>query len=363
MAANLDVHTQPSILKTIADIKDHITRGTPHFVEPSTLTAVLDAVRHSSSIDDRKFLLEHILVLLSKASPDSKIAQTLEPAVVQLLYNDLEHPPSTYVGTQYAFRSADGSGNNPSNPDLGKSFTTYARSVQQGHPLPPHMMPDPGLVFDTLLKRDKFVKHPAGLSSLMFSFAALVIHTCFRTSHTDWHVNETTSYVDLTPLYGVNQEQQDMDRIKDGRGYLKPDSFAEDRLLLLPPAVCVLLVLFSRNHNYIAETLLNINERGSWTASADSAPYFPTLSADKIAKQDEEIFQTARLINAGWFASIVFSDYFSAILGLVRQGSEWSLDPFGEIRKEGLSGLGERFERGRGNAVSVEASLLVFFSV
>lgn len=30
-----------------------------------------------------------------------------------------------------------------------------------------------------------------------------------------------------------------------------------------------------------------------------------------------------------WFASAVFSDYFSAILGLVRQGSNWSLNPFG----------------------------------
>lgn len=35
----------------------------------------------------------------------------------------------------------------------------------------------------------------------------------------------------------------------NGHGLLYPDTFAEDRLLLLPPAVCVLLVLFSRNHN------------------------------------------------------------------------------------------------------------------
>lgn len=83
----------------------------------------------------------------------------------------------------------------------------------------------------------------------MFSFAALVIHTCFRTSHTDWSINETSSYVDLSPLYGVDQKSQDTVRVRDGRGLLHKDSFAEDRLLLLPPAVCVLLVLFSRNHN------------------------------------------------------------------------------------------------------------------
>jgi len=56
-------------------------------------------------------------------------------------------------------------------------------------------MPDAGLVFDTLLRREEvrilyhhsqdkranpaiqFKPHPAGLSSLMFSFAALVIHS------------------------------------------------------------------------------------------------------------------------------------------------------------------------------------------
>lgn len=83
----------------------------------------------------------------------------------------------------------------------------------------------------------------------MFNFAALVIHTCFRTSHRDWTINETSSYVDLSPLYGVNDEQQKMVRAFNGRGELHPDVFAEDRLLLLPPATCVLLVLFNRNHN------------------------------------------------------------------------------------------------------------------
>jgi hypothetical protein len=76
-----------------------------------------------------------------------------------------------------------------------------------------------------------------------------LLFRCFRTSHGDVNINETSSYVDLAPLYGNSQEQQDKLRVRDGRGLLHPDVFAEDRLLLLPPAVCVLLVLFSRNHN------------------------------------------------------------------------------------------------------------------
>lgn len=94
----------------------------------------------------------------------------------------------------------------------------------------------------------------------MFSFAALVIHTCFRTSHTDWNINETTSYVDLSPLYGVDDKSQNSVRDrKSGRGLLLPDAFAEDRLLLLPPAVCVLLVLFNRNHNVRVLHFTNYN--------------------------------------------------------------------------------------------------------
>lgn len=60
---------------------------------------------------------------------------------------------------------------------------------------------------------------------------------------------------------------------------------------------------------------------------------------DKRLAQDEDIFQTARLINCGWFGSAVFSDYFSAILGLVRQGSSWSLSPFGVSSSSTLTQL------------------------
>ena len=76
-----------------------------------------------------------------------------------------------------------------------------------------------------------------------------VQHSVFRTSHENVNINETSSYVDLAPLYGNNEKRLNEIRVHDGRGLILPDTFAEDRLMLLPPAVCVLLVLFSRNHN------------------------------------------------------------------------------------------------------------------
>lgn len=75
-------------------------------------------------------------------------------------------------------------------------------------------------------------------------------HSLFRTDPMDQTKNNTTSYLDLSVLYGTNQATQDSVRNKAaGRGLLWPDSFAEDRLVLVPPAATALLVIFSRNHN------------------------------------------------------------------------------------------------------------------
>ncbi|KAF4610857.1 hypothetical protein D9613_007045 [Agrocybe pediades] len=340
--------------KALKDIRDRIKKGLPVALNTSTVSAIIDLVRHKEALDDRKLLLEHALTFVSKLEEGTPMALTLKNKIIQLLYNDLSHPPATSISNKYAWRTADGSYNNIDIPDMGKAGTPYSRSVQQQHPLPRYQLPDSGLVFDTLLKREGFVKHPGGLSSLMFAFAALVIHSVFRTSHRDWSINETSSYVDLAPLYGNNQKEQDRVRVRDGRGKLYPDVFAEDRLLLLPPAVSTLLILFNRNHNYIADKLLEINERGTYIDPAKLAQSEDAESKAKLLAQEEEIFQISRLINCGWFGSVVFSDYFSCILGLVRDGNSWSLTPFDEIRKEDHS----TFERGKGNQCSVEFNCL-----
>ncbi|KAH9973470.1 putative linoleate diol synthase [Lactifluus volemus] len=325
--------------------------------ETSAFAAVIDTFTHLNSINDRKMALEHVVAFLSHHANGpfkDKVAE-LQNILVKLLYDDLSHPPATYIGPDFAYRRIDGACNNPGDPDLGKAGRPYARSVQQLHPLPRNMLPSADLVFEALLKRRKFVRHPAGLSSMMFSFAALVIHTVFRTSNDldKEHINETSSYVDLAPLYGNDEATLNDIRLFNGRGLLKPDCFAEGRLLLLPPAVCVLLVLFNRNHNYIATKLLEINEHGD-LKNPDSIALNKSDRPEIIRKQDEKIFQIARLINCSWFGSIIFSDYFSSILGLVRGGSTWSLNPFGEIRD-----LDHKlFERGRGNACSVEFNCL-----
>lgn len=234
----------------------------------------------------------------------------------------------------YAFRSADGSYYNPLMPTMGMAGSPYARSIPSQRCLSPAALPPPDLLFDTLLKRDKFVEHPGGISSLFFAFADIIIHNIFDTDPKGWTANLANSYLDLSPLYGASQKDVNGVRRFDGTGRLLDDVFADSRLLNMPPAVGALLILFNRNHNvsfrlpfpsyavssslkYVAEKILCINENGKF----NNPPH-----ADSQA-QDEEIFQRARLVNTAFFVQVILRDYVGAILGLVRDGSSWRLDP------------------------------------
>ncbi|KAF8210021.1 heme peroxidase [Mycena galopus ATCC 62051] len=270
-------------------------------------------------------------------------------------------PPTAAISVAQVFRQADGRGNNLLHPNMGRAGTPYARSVPRKSTVTASSLPDPGIVFDTLMRarnvgfpdrRSRALmlhiqrqNHPSGVSSLAFAFVSLMAHSLFRTDTADGSINMTSSYLDLSPLYGTNQQTQNLVRNKRrGRGLLHPDTFAEERLVLIPPAVSALLVLFNRNHNYIAEMLLKINERGRW-----SDP--PTANPKLRTQQDEEIFQTARLVNCGHFRSIVVNDYAAELLGLP---SEYLPASAYNVRNTYM----DMVDRGQGNQCSVEFNLL-----
>lgn len=97
--------------------------------------------------------LDDAFVLLSRFPP-GVIASALEAKAIKLLYYDLPHPPSTHMGPEYQFRNWDGSGNSLAVHDMGRSFTPYSRSCTSLRTLPAFELPDPGLVFDMLIRRD-----------------------------------------------------------------------------------------------------------------------------------------------------------------------------------------------------------------
>jgi hypothetical protein len=313
---------------------------------PQQVAAFLDAVQNPQAVNDRLNAFPTGLGLLAKMDPSSAIAGKMNNAVIETLYNTVPHPPASFLGPEHTFRKADGEGNNLDNADLGRGGRPYARSVQGRAGLPKASLPDAGLVFDSILKRKGVQNHSGGMSSLIFAYASIVTHSLFRTDQTNININNASSYLDLSPLYGDNQAAQDRVRNKaEGRGKLYPDTFSEERLTFLPAASSVLLVIFSRNHNYIADKILKINERRRWS---DPVPSDPNL----LALQDEEIFQTAKLINCGHFMSAIFGDYVAGFLGS-SEGCNWNMDAFDVIKNKD-----NVVQRGEGNHVSVEFNIL-----
>jgi cytochrome P450 len=257
------------------------------------------------------------------------------------LWDDLQHPPISYLGTDYQYRSADGSFNSLLHPNLGKAKTPYARTVA-----PKTMMsgalPDPGVIFDSVMTRKHSEPHPNKISSMLFYLASIIIHDLFRTNHDDYTISDTSSYLDLAPLYGSDQDEQNtMRTFKDGKIY--PDCFSEVRLLMFPPGVGAILIMFNRFHNYACDQLALINQNGKFT---------PPKNKDDEAgwkRYDNDLFQTARLITCGLYINIILVDYVRTILNLNKTPSNWALNPRADINGVPVAS---------GNQVSAEFNLV-----
>ncbi|PGH07589.1 hypothetical protein AJ80_07978 [Polytolypa hystricis UAMH7299] len=315
-----------------------------------TLLDVVKTKAKGELVDDKEYLMEKIIQLVSALPSDSKTRVMLSNNFVEELWNSLPHPPLSYLGDEYQYRVADGSNNNPTLPRLGAANTPYARSVIP-ETLQPGALPDPGLIFDSLFARETFKPHPNGVSSVFFAWATLIIHDLFQTDHKNPNMNQTSSYLDLSTLYGDVQEDQDQIRtFKDGK--LKPDTFSDSRFLAAPPACGVILVMFNRFHNYVVEQLALINENGRFTKPRDGLS--PEQAEKSWAKYDNDLFQTGRLITCGLYINITLYDYVRTIINLTRSNTTWSLDPRLSVRKGGAV---HGAESGVGNHVSFEFNL------
>jgi Animal haem peroxidase len=206
----------------------------------------------------------------------------------------------------------------------------------------------------------------------MFYWATLVTHDLFNTDTTDRFVNQTTSYVDLGWLYGGysvplhynvslivigwNQEMQDSVRDKKGyRGKLYPDVFADYRLVIQPPGVPTMALLFNRNHNWIAEQLL-IKSKDDYRFA--SIPEDDDIEG--LERLDEHLFQTARNINVGTFITAVLYDYVRMLLGINRVNTTWTLPIPNDFTTEpkDLSPIGKDIPKATGNQCSIEFNFI-----
>lgn len=320
---------------------------------PRDVTTVRNIVAAKASgkpQDDRKMHMEQTMQLVAALPPTSTHRVKLTTSFLDELWTSLPHPPSSYLGDDRKYRSGDGRNNSYMYPMLGAANTPYARSVNP-QVIQPAALPDPGLIFDSVLARETFRENPNQISSILFSWATLIIHDLFQTDHEDSAISKTSSYLDLSILYGDNQEEQDMMRtFKDGK--IKPDCFAEERLLMFPPSCGVLLIMFNRFHNHVVENLAAINEGGRFDKPV---PDLRGAAHEKAwRKHDNDLFQTGRLITGGLYVNIIPYDCLRTIVGLNRTNSTWSLDP---RRDNGKQSAGDNAPRGMGNQVSAEFNL------
>lgn len=303
----------------IRDIPRQDINDVAGLVETVKLTAL------GQPMDDKEYLMESMIAVAAKL-PDGFMQEKITNTLVTTLWNDLEHPPQTLMGEDYEFRQPDGSNNSYKYPDIGKAGMPYARTVAPKAKVG-GVLPDPGVLFDSVMARktEKGEKHPNRVSSMLFYLASIIIHDVFRTDHKDARISNTSSYLDLAPLYGSTWEEQKLMRtFKDG--FIKPDCFSETRLLSFPPGVGALLIMFNRYHNYVVEQLALINEDGRFTEDPRKITV-DRYGATGLNKRDDDLFQTARLITCGLYINIILIDYVRVILNLNRTDDNWQLNP------------------------------------
>ena len=334
------------------------------------VATITDVIAHLGGrpTDDKTYVMEGVIRLASQLPLASSAGKGVTRLFLTQLWNDLKHPPLSYLGgsakyskvdgrkdemfgDDFNYRKADGSCNNMLWPHIGAAGMPYARTVKPER-LQPISLPDPGVVFDSLMARKNFREHPNKISSVLFYLASIIIHDIFRTNRTDFNISDTSSYLDLAPLYGSNQEEQDAMRTFEV-GRIKADCFSEKRILGFPPGVGVLLIMFNRFHNHVVEQLAVIDENGRF--SSIRRPLGQATGEERAARYDDALFQTGRLITCGLYIQIILKDYVRTILNLNRTDSGWDLDP---RAADGSNLFGQGAGEAVGNQVSAEFNLV-----
>src|SRR4051794_26136655 len=72
-------------------------------------------------VDDKTYLMERVIQLTADLPLDDRVSATLTNNFLSELWNDLQHPPKSYLGYEFAFRKPDGSNNNILWPHIGAS--------------------------------------------------------------------------------------------------------------------------------------------------------------------------------------------------------------------------------------------------
>ncbi len=232
----------------------------------------------------------------------------------------------------HAYRTTDGRWNDLDHPSMGATGTPFGRNVapEENQPETEPMLstPDPRVVSRTLLTRDQFLPATT-LNVLAAAWLQFEVHDWFRhanettepyrlpkrdgdtwprdevvierTKRTDVpgkFLSEDTHWWDGSQIYGSSEKErlvlQDGARLRIEGGTVPDDAFEfKDRHLGFWAGWAVIHTLFALEHNAIVEHLRH-EEKRAWT--------------------DEELFGTARLVNAALMAKIHTTEWTPAII-------------------------------------------------
>lgn len=254
-------------------------------------------------------------------------------------------PPTTIAGCPYAgrFRTADGSYNDPTDPDMGMAGTRFARNVPLAHafpePMPGLMQPNPREISRRLMRRDTF-KPATSLNLLAAAWIQFQTHDWFAHERNendhlelpvgdddDWferpmrirrtkadhtrcdgdcdlpptYINTESHWWDASAIYGSSLEKQKQVRaFADGKLHVK------DGRLPLDPATGFALTGFSENWWVglgLLHTLFTLEHNAICDRLRQAHPHM----------DDDELFGTARLVNSALLAKIHTVEWTPAI--------------------------------------------------
>ena len=107
--------------------------------DTQTVLQALTTLASGEPLNDKELLLEHGVNMLQTLPANSGLGDKAAKDFIKMLWHDLPHPAVTVAGPTAKYRSNDGSGNNPFNPEMGKAFSPYARNVPPVRPKGPNL--------------------------------------------------------------------------------------------------------------------------------------------------------------------------------------------------------------------------------
>ncbi|KAH7112773.1 heme peroxidase family protein [Dactylonectria estremocensis] len=186
----------------------------------SLLAGVKDVISKGGQIDDRKYLVENIIQVASSLPDDSKLRGGLNARFIDTLWRNLRHPPISYLGDEFRYRTADGSNNadrtrlrNSSYLDLGPLYGNNMDEQKRVRTFK-----------DGLLKKDtfsesRFLRQPPGVCALVVAFNRFhnYIVQELATINERGRFSLPAGMTENDPDYSKAQSKRDNDLFQTGR--------------------------------------------------------------------------------------------------------------------------------------------------